>query len=571
MKTRMGLAPIALAAAATVLFTAMPGDAHAAATGVRLSFTDDTSTTMTVSWNTDAAADTEVRYGTSPGAYTATAPGTSFQATSGLGFVHEATLTKLSPSTVYYYVAGSAAGGYTKESSFMTGPEQDQACGSFKFVFTGDNRPDPTFGGGQNWPQILGQSVGQNPEFALNGGDLVTDGDNIDGWNDFLGWTETVASTIAFMPTIGNHDNGPGDGDTANYNQLFALPRSQGTYGSGTEDYYFFTYGNAIIVALSTEGFKGGSGAFGNQAAWLDEVFTANPRKWKFVFYHSPSYTKEVVFSVSHPPNEEGQNAALIPIFDKHHVDVVFTSHNHWYERFEPTACATKGDPGSSDPCPVGASNYAQGTVFYVSGGAGAFTIPAFLCGTLTGRAKCSGDHHYIVADIKNETLKLDTWAAYPQNNQIIDTITITKAAESCAAPPDAGTPDTGVLDTGVPDSGIDASVADADGDAGTTPDGAPQPDASGTDQGPATDQGQPDPDAAEQDTGTPPGDGSAGSDGETAQDAALAEDSGGGQSDAGGPGTRRDAGGGPGGGTADGDSAGGCSCQTVGLAGAAP
>jgi hypothetical protein len=564
MKTRIRLAPIALAASATVLALAFPGDAHAAPRGLRLSFTGDTSTTMTVSWNTDAAADTEVRYGTSPGSYTGSTPGTSFQATSGLGFVHEVTLTKLSPSTVYYYVAGSAAGGYTKESSFKTGPAQDQACGSFKFVFTGDNRPDPTFGGGQNWPQILGQSVGQDPEFALNGGDLVTDGDNIDGWNDFLGWTEAVASTIAFMPTIGNHDNGPGDGDTANYNQLFALPRSQGTFGSGTEDYYFFTYGNAIVVALSTEGFKGGSGAFGNQAAWLDEVLTANPRKWKFVFYHAPSYTKEVVFSVSHPPNEEGQNAALIPIFDKYHVDVVFTSHNHWYERFEPTACANKGDSGSSDPCPVGASNYAQGTVFYVSGGAGAFTIPAFLCGSMTGRAKCSGDHHYIVADIKNETLKLDTWAAYPQTNQVIDSITITKAAESCAAPPDAGTPDTGAPDTGISDSGLDAGVVDAAFDAGAVPDGAAQPDVSGTDEGPAADRGQPDTDASAEDTGTQPPDIGAEADGETSADGNQTEDSSAGEADTGGPGIRRDAGV-PGSGGTDGDSAGGCSCQTVG------
>ena len=74
------------------------------------------------------------------------------------------------------------------------------------------------------------------------------------------------------MPCIGNHDNGPGEGDTANYNQIFALPRSQGTYGSGTEDYYYFTYGNAIFAVLSTETFKGGAVPFATQADWLERL-----------------------------------------------------------------------------------------------------------------------------------------------------------------------------------------------------------------------------------------------------------------------------------------------------------
>jgi len=61
------------------------------------------------------------------------------------------------------------------------------------------------------------------------------------------------------MPCLGNHDTGPGSGDGANYNRLFALPRSIGPHGSGTEDYYAFTYGNAVFVSLSTESFKGGA------------------------------------------------------------------------------------------------------------------------------------------------------------------------------------------------------------------------------------------------------------------------------------------------------------------------
>jgi acid phosphatase type 7 len=425
---------------------------------VRLSYTGDTQSSITVSWNTTVATASEVQFGASPGNYSAIVSGTSFQANAGLGYIHEATLTGLAPSSKYYYVAGNSADGFSQESSFTTGPVEDPSCGSLKFVFLADNRPDPYLGGGETWPQIHGQAAAHAPAFILNGGDLVIDGDKIDQWLAFLGWTEPVARKIPFMPAIGNHDTGPGSGDGANYNQIFALPYSSGTGASGTEDHYYFTYGNAIFVTLSTEGFKGGAIPFADQAAWLDEVLTNNPKKWRFVYYHKPSYTTKALFSISHAPNEAGQNAALIPVIDKHHVDIVFTSHNHWYERFEPSACATKGTPGSDKPCPVGATNFAGGTVYIVSGGAGAFTIPASFCGNTAGRAKCLDPHHYVLVGIKDQYLTLQTWGAAPQPNQVIDQITITKDADPCSALPDAGIPDSGGAGSG----GDTASGGDA-------------------------------------------------------------------------------------------------------------
>ena len=419
----------------------------------RLSYTGDPSTTMTITWHTLANAGTEIRYGTSSGNYTETADGTSFVATvSEFGHIHEVTLTGLLPDTEYFYIAGDDLDGFSSEFSFKTAIEPHELCGEFSFVFLGDNRPDPIFGAGENWDEILNQAVGHDPAFLLNGGDLVTDGENIGGWIDLLAWTTDIATGIPFMPCIGNHDTGPGEGDLANYNQLFSLPRSLGTFGSGTEDYYFFTYGNAIFVSLSTEGFDGGDIPFADQAAWLDEVLTDNPRKWKIIYYHKPSYTHQAFFAISHEPNENGQNEALIPIIDEHHVDIVINSHNHWYERFHPTACSEFGDPGSALACTVGDDNFAEGTVFIVSGGAGAFTLPEDLCGTEPGRAECNGDHHYLSVTIENEILTLETWGAFPQSNEVIDSITIVKDEVDCSSPDgDAdvdGGDDAGEMDT---------------------------------------------------------------------------------------------------------------------------
>jgi MYXO-CTERM domain-containing protein len=483
-------------------FLVWSATAAAAPSYVRLSYTGDTETTMTVSWNTTVATGSEVKLGTSPGVYTQTVPGTSLQANAGLGYVHEATLSGLTPSTTYYYVAGNSADGYSSEASFTTGPTEDPNCGDMRFVFVADNRPDPVFGGGQNWPQILGQAATHKPAFVLNGGDMVIDGDQIGEWLTFLGYTSPVAKSIPFMSCIGNHDNGPGEGNGANYNQLFAAPVSTGPSGSNTEDYYYFTYGNAIFVSLSTETFTGGSIPFGTQAAYLDEVLTQNPKKWKFVYYHKPSYTTEAPFSISHEPNEENQNAALVAIIDKHHVDVVFTSHNHWYERFHPTNCATKGQPGSNSPCSEGPTGFATGTVYIVSGGAGAFTIPAFLCGNTPGRAACSGDHHYVLVDIDDEKLTLETWGAAPQPNVVIDSFSITKSPDAtCPEDPDGGVPDSGVAGAsgaaGSAGAGTGGSVADSGvggGTGGIATGGTPSIDAStggtatgGTTGGPKT------------------------------------------------------------------------------------
>ncbi|MEZ4221512.1 MAG: metallophosphoesterase family protein [Polyangiaceae bacterium] len=438
MRTSLPLGALGALCALGVL--SVSSSASAAPKYLRLSYTGDPATSMTVTWNTTVSASAEVKVGTSPGTYTQTVTGTTLQANAGLGWIQQVDLTGLSPDTTYYYVAGSASDGYSKEASFLTGPTGDPLCGQMRFAFLADNRPDPIFGGGDNWPQILAQAAAHKPDFTLNGGDMVIDGDKIDQWLAFLGWTEPVSKSIPLMPSMGNHDTGPGSGASANYNQIFALPSSTGTNGSNSEDYYYFTYGNAIFVSLSTDSFKGGATPFATQAAWLDEVLTKNPKKWKFVYYHKPSYTTEAVFSISHKSNEENQNASFISMIDKHHVDVVFTSHNHWYERFNPSNCSAQSKPGSGTPCDVGASNYSGGTVHIVSGGAGAFTIPAALCGNTAGRAKCSGDHHYVLVSILDNKLLLQTYGAAPQPNAIIDTITITKAPDTvCSAPADAG------------------------------------------------------------------------------------------------------------------------------------
>ena len=454
-----------------------PVSANSAPEFLRLSITGPSESSMTITWNTDIETESVVRYGTEPGTFEETT-GESFRASGELGYIHEVTLENLDPSTEYFYLAGSPSSGFSIENTFTTGPEQDELCGSFSFGFLGDNRPDATFGFGENYPEIMAELAARRPSFILNGGDLVEDGGELDEWINFLEWTTDIGADIPYMTAIGNHDDGGPPGVEDYYFQIFSFPRAIREDESEVEDYYYFTYGNAIFVSLSTESYEGGDIPYGEQAAWLDRVLTENPRKWRIVFLHKPIYTYEDLLGASHEPNEEGQNAALVPVIDRHHVDLVIGSHNHWYERYHPSACATAGRPGSDKPCSVGEGNFAAGTVYVVSGGAGAFTIPEAVCGGILvpveGRVTCRDPHHYLYITIENEKLTYETWSAHTQEPERIDYFQIVKPADDCAVDPpvDLGpaepvdTPDVGQPDLGTPDAGTteeDAPVVTPD------------------------------------------------------------------------------------------------------------
>ncbi|MBW2459225.1 MAG: hypothetical protein JRI68_32305, partial [Deltaproteobacteria bacterium] len=212
------------------------------------------------------------------------------------------------------------------------------------------------------------------------------------------------------------------------------------------------------------------SNPFQTQADWLDEVLTQHPKLWKIVYFHKPIYTSEVIFSISHEPNEEGQNAAFVSVFDAHHVDVVLTSHNHWYERYEPSACGNQSNPGSNMPCLVG-GDPANGSVYYVSGGAGAFTIPAWL--NLTppaGQVICSDSHHYLHFQVEDTKLTIDTWGAFPQANQIIDTLVIDKPSTvDCENVGPGGAGGGGASSSGVGGSSSSGTGGSSSGTGGST------------------------------------------------------------------------------------------------------
>lgn len=433
---------------------------------VRLSWTStDTARTMTIAWDTYYERGSTVHYGLDT-SYGSVATGDTYSIAAGPGWMHEVTLEDLEPDTVYHYRVGDPMAGptgWSEDLTFRTGPEYD-GCTPFSFVALGDNRSDDESGASPHWSPILGESLEHDPGFVVNTGDLVKSGDEADQWTQFLSESADHTAVVPLLPSLGNHDDDHVQGDGALYNQVFALPRNDVTQ---TEDYYYVLYGNAIVVSLSSQTYTGGETSMADQAAWLDRVLTENPRPWKIVFFHHPPYTGIVdIFGwvdLNHPPNEKDQNAALVPIFDKHHVDIVFNGHNHFYERFEPMIGGENPEEGS----PV--EDYSEGTVYVVTGGAGALTYDielymAVLCGVTPGSAVCSGRHHYVLIDIDGNKLTYTALStaqqilgSNPGNVEVLDSFEIVKddVVIDCTPPPPEPSPELGSPDVAQPEPDV--------------------------------------------------------------------------------------------------------------------
>ncbi len=434
----------------------LPATAASAPRFIHVSWSKpDAATTQTVTWMTDSTEDSSmVQYGIDDVTENEF-EGYAFQGNDELGAIHVVELEDLEPDTTYVYRVGGLNGGWSGNYEFATGPADK--CTPFRFAAFGDNRPDTDWLPQVHWNPVLGETTDAGPAFYIHTGDLVKDGKETGQWNAFLETSEPYLASTPLMATIGNHDDGPGDGDDANYNQIFSYPRNEVT---DTEDYYYFIYGNTIVVSLSTGSFTGGSPPLSEQAEWLDKVFSQHPSmKWRIVFLHHPPFASHLVFDwlfgleLNHAPNEQGQNAALIPIFDKHHVDLVFNGHNHYYERLGPMVQGSDDDQGQ----PVG--SFEEGTVYVITGGAGAmiydtfgigdfaFDPLSFICGLgqAEGSEVCVGDYHYVSVDIDENVLTYEAWATAeqtlgnnPDNKKIIDSFFIEKEpAESCEEEPD--------------------------------------------------------------------------------------------------------------------------------------
>ncbi len=229
-------------------------------------------------------------------------------------YQYMATLTDLAPKSDYSYRIADE-GKVTEWFSFKT-----DAKGDFSFLVF----PDSQSSDYRLWQKIAGEAWSRNrgAELFVNLGDLVDNGQQNFQWNEWFDAVKEMSSSLLFVPVMGNHecyDLAWQTREPIAYTHYFPLPY-----------YYSFDYGDVHFVSLSTCGRELGEELMSRQEEWLEKDLASCKGKWKIVFMH-----RDVLqYSSNKFPNREGfseEGIRFMPIFDRHHVHLVFTAHLHTY------------------------------------------------------------------------------------------------------------------------------------------------------------------------------------------------------------------------------------------------
>ena len=314
--------------------------ANTTAQRVMLSWTNDPTTSMTITWVADAdnTADkiaSSVRYSTDrtladfeeiAATY---APNASAIDNDGVRFT--ATLFDLTPATTYWYVLGYGDT-WSEAASFTTA---EPAAESFSFLYFGDIQVNssaaPEFAA---WGELAKAAYTRNPAaaFALQGGDIVESGISAEQWAMFTNAATDTFSQIPFMPTNGNHESNFPSGKPELYLDTFTLP-TNGPEGFA-EEFYSFDYGNAHILVVNDWVFSGEQRLTDTQQAmldaWIEADLVLSGATWKIVVTHVP------IYAIHSDATANKAREHWEPIFEKYGVSLMLVGHQHVYSRLKP-------------------------------------------------------------------------------------------------------------------------------------------------------------------------------------------------------------------------------------------
>ena len=237
---------------------------------------------------------------------------------------HVVTLAGLDPGTTYHYRVEGVGESFSK-GSLRTAPVGDDS--RFSFAVVGDSGS-----GGKGQLAVAALLERLRPDLVLHTGDVVYPAGQERHYDRrFFAPYRNLIKTVPLFPVLGNHDVRKGNG--AAFLENFHPPL--GSVGS-TKRYYSFDWGNTHFVALDSELYHGDRGADPEEQRDFLERDLATTRKcWRIVFLHRSPYGS------SRHGGDEKVREDLEPHFVKHGVGLVFSGHDHVYERTVPIRSVT--------------------------------------------------------------------------------------------------------------------------------------------------------------------------------------------------------------------------------------
>lgn len=380
---------------------------------ITLTLEGNPGTTQTITWRTDVATMTgQVQYmdmteaNTFPhNVITVSAEVDELSTNLGDMHIHSVTLAGLKPGIRYQY----RVGGETGWSSWRTFTTLASEMSNFKFLVFGDSQSINY----NVWRTTLHQAYQTNAgaAFFINVGDLVDTGQDYAQWNAWFAAADGVVDNIPIMPVTGNHEYYtperrfllPGF-----FTAQFKLP-DNGPAGLRGQ-VYSFDYGDVHFSMLDSQGSEGERfvpAMLERQQAWLENDLKMTNKKWKIAFLHRPPYSNKMT------GGSENVRKAFVPIFDKYHVDVVFSGHDHGYARTYPL----HGD--------VLVDNVTNGTVYIAAGRSGTKTYKDTVVNNWDEFFYNPLDEpNYLTVEVRNDIL---TVKAFKQSGALMDTWTVNK------------------------------------------------------------------------------------------------------------------------------------------------
>ncbi len=304
-----------------------------------LSWTQDTSTTMTVTWMDETARDEVVQVvrqidhdKTGFDGCMEIAAACKDVSLDGSGVWHyEATAAGLEPGTAYVYRVGSESA-WSESHTFTT---DDPDAQTLTFAYLGDVQPaNDTQAEYALWSELVQTMYERNPElsFAILGGDDVNSGISIEQFDLLFAAAEPVFSSVPLLSTIGNHESNFIGGKAELFLDLFALPEN-GPEGF-TEEIFSFDAANCHVLVLNSWIFSGEQDLteedYERVNDWIKADLAASTADWQIVVTHVP------VYALHSDTTSTVVKENWAPIFEQYGVDLVLEGHQHVYSRSWP-------------------------------------------------------------------------------------------------------------------------------------------------------------------------------------------------------------------------------------------
>jgi len=298
----------------------------------------DNSTSRTIMWQSDSSepdAVIEYRLVGSDDIKTLSATDTAFTDDGSTTYIHEGTITDLTPNTKYEYRVGYSTDRRSNWYSLETA-----GAGEYEVLIY----PDSQSGDYSGWEQIVKNSADRNPNAALyiSMGDLVDNGEQAYQWRTWLDSIKPLSARIPLAPTLGNHEMYTLDWkmrEPRAYLNYLDVPNN----GNATFNrrYYSYDYGDVHYVVLDTQLYESNHednhdthhpDLYDVQVQWLRQDLASNTKKWTVVLMHRDPF--QYAFDrpgASRAAGFDEEGVLFMPIFDEFHVDLVLSAHLHSY------------------------------------------------------------------------------------------------------------------------------------------------------------------------------------------------------------------------------------------------